>query len=72
MPTADHGRLFAASAPETEEPKLSTAHRPTELPVSSASWQKINKSPAPNVSTCSEAEPIYATSSSPLGSKNRL
>jgi hypothetical protein len=63
MTTVDLVRPCAASAQETKGLIRSTAHRPTELHASSVSWQKINKPPAPNVSTCSEAEPIYATSS---------
>ena len=59
MPRVDHVRPCAASALETEGPIHSTAHRPTELPASSASWKKINKPPASDLSTCSEAEPIW-------------
>lgn len=63
MPMVDPARLCAASAQETTGPIHSTAHRPTELPASSASCQKINKLPASNISTCPETESIYATSS---------
>jgi hypothetical protein len=63
MPMVGPARPCDASAQETTRPILSTAHRPTELPASSASCQKINKLPASNISTGAEAEPIYATSS---------
>jgi len=63
-PTVDLVRPCDASAQETNGPIYSTAHRPTELPASFASCKKINKPTGSNVSTCSEAEPIYATSSS--------
>jgi hypothetical protein len=63
MPKVGLVRPCVASAQETTGPIHSNAYRPTELPPSSASCQKINKLPASNISTCSEAEPIYATSS---------
>jgi hypothetical protein len=52
----------AASAPETEVTTSVAAFRSTEIPAS-ASWQKINKRHASIVGTCSDAEPVYATSS---------
>ena len=66
MPKVGLVRPCVASAQETTGPIHSNAYRPTELPASSASCQKINKLPASNISTCSEAEPIYATSSKPF------
>ena len=63
MPRTDRVCPGAASAQETERPIRSTVHRPTALPASSASWQKLNEPPPSNVGTSSEAEPIYANSS---------
>jgi hypothetical protein len=63
----DLAHPYDASVPETEVQVPSTGHRSTSPAVSSASCQKINKLPASYISTCAEAEPIYATSSSQFG-----
>jgi hypothetical protein len=64
-PRGGHVHPCVASVPETADIITPTALRSTTLAASSASWKKLNIQLASPVSPSLEAEPIYATSSSP-------